>query len=283
MSGDGVPKSPEESFRLMVLAVQGGEVRAYVQLGIFYQQGFGVSRSEEKAIEYYKNGSDLGIGICSYNLGMLYMKRNDVFNMDHYLRLAVYQKSIPAYHVMGKCYLYGSHGIANDQTKGVELLTMASGEGYRMSELSLGIYFFETKQAEKSLEYLKASLDEKKPRKDYNLCYDLLPDYNEAMFYTAGSFMDIGHVYHAYYWFKKYYMVSRESQMRRDAKLGMDAIEISTAGCCSSNDCDRVKTAGDKPLMVCTGCRLAHFCNKECQRADWAEHKEICKALKGLK
>jgi len=282
MSGDGVPRSSEEAFRHMVLAEQGGEVRAFVQLGIFYQQGFGVSQSDEKAIECYKKGSNAGIGICSYNLGMLYMNRNDVVNMEHYLRLAVHQKSIPAYHVLGKCHLYGNYGIANDESKGIELLTMACDEGYRMSELTLGVYFFQTKQSVKSLDYLKASLDEKKQRKEYNLCYDLSPDYNEAMFYTACSFMDMGHVYHSYYWFKKFCMVSGESQMRRDAKLGMESIEKATAGCCSNDNCDRVKTPGGTPLMICTGCRLAHFCNKECQRSDWAEHKEICKALKGL-
>jgi hypothetical protein len=32
-------------------------------------------------------------------------------------------------------------------------------------------------------------------------------------------------------------------------------------------------------LMKCQRCKLAYYCNKECQVADWKRHKETCKAI----
>ncbi|KDQ58660.1 hypothetical protein JAAARDRAFT_34494 [Jaapia argillacea MUCL 33604] len=34
---------------------------------------------------------------------------------------------------------------------------------------------------------------------------------------------------------------------------------------------------GQEKLMKCAGCRYAVYCNKDCQRAHWSNHKEACK------
>lgn len=31
-------------------------------------------------------------------------------------------------------------------------------------------------------------------------------------------------------------------------------------------------------LSVCGRCKMVHYCGKECQTADWATHKKVCKA-----
>ena len=46
-----------------------------------------------------------------------------------------------------------------------------------------------------------------------------------------------------------------------------------TNGCCVSN----------AKLLLCTICRQASYCSKECQRADWPKHKVECKILKLFK
>ena len=36
-------------------------------------------------------------------------------------------------------------------------------------------------------------------------------------------------------------------------------------------------TGGKQSCFQCTGCRLVRYCSKECQKADWANHKARCK------
>ncbi len=39
--------------------------------------------------------------------------------------------------------------------------------------------------------------------------------------------------------------------------------------------CSKEPAEGEK-LMACSRCKSAHYCSKECQKADWKTHKQIC-------
>merc|ERR1719401_989759 len=39
--------------------------------------------------------------------------------------------------------------------------------------------------------------------------------------------------------------------------------------------CD--KRAEYRALLDCSRCRSVHYCSAECQKADWKDHKEVCK------
>ncbi|KAJ7019107.1 hypothetical protein C8F04DRAFT_1148975 [Mycena alexandri] len=45
-------------------------------------------------------------------------------------------------------------------------------------------------------------------------------------------------------------------------------INVSCSGCGSTKE--------RKDVKVCKTCKTAAYCNKDCQRADWTKHKEIC-------
>jgi TPR repeat protein len=47
--------------------------------------------------------------------------------------------------------------------------------------------------------------------------------------------------------------------------------------------CGRVKKDGEGSLSLCKGCRCIYYCNRECQKAHWKEHKAICKRISSLK
>ena len=43
---------------------------------------------------------------------------------------------------------------------------------------------------------------------------------------------------------------------------------------CENLKCEKLS------LLVCDDCRVAHYCDEECQEADWGRHQNICKKMK---
>ncbi len=58
-----------------------------------------------------------------------------------------------------------------------------------------------------------------------------------------------------------------------------EAKSITKMGRCCNSTCTLPdKKAKRGAMFYCTGCRLANYCSRECQVADWGRHKEGCKA-----
>jgi hypothetical protein len=48
----------------------------------------------------------------------------------------------------------------------------------------------------------------------------------------------------------------------------------------SCRNCEKTETQMDNALLMkCQRCKIAYYCSKECQVADWKSHKKVCKAL----
>jgi hypothetical protein len=55
--------------------------------------------------------------------------------------------------------------------------------------------------------------------------------------------------------------------------------------CCNNPACVNLEETAEwqlvrRPGSVCSGCCTARYCGTACQRAHWAAHKPVCKALK---
>ena len=188
-------------------------------------------------------------------------------------------------------YIY-SHPV--DKAKGIELITMAADNGLQIAQANLGLQYYNGNGVEVSyslaLKYFKLALTELQENdKKYSL-NGLSPlsdeQRNNIMYVIASCYLGNGpdqSAIDSYYWFKKYLSTHPSSCKGCDkelrAKKLIDAINKDLTSRCST--CNK-KKGGDLPMMICSGCRVVSYCTKECQRAGWGSHKEICKQLKEL-
>jgi len=42
------------------------------------------------------------------------------------------------------------------------------------------------------------------------------------------------------------------------------------------DNCSKHESDPEKPLKACSKCQSAHYCSRECQKADFKKHKKVC-------
>ena len=68
----------ENARRDIEFLAYGGEARAQYDLGVMYDQGQGVQRSDAKAKEWYERAAQQGEARAQYNLGLMYLNGQGV-------------------------------------------------------------------------------------------------------------------------------------------------------------------------------------------------------------
>ncbi|KAH6914954.1 hypothetical protein BKA70DRAFT_1557303 [Coprinopsis sp. MPI-PUGE-AT-0042] len=61
-----------------------------------------------------------------------------------------------------------------------------------------------------------------------------------------------------------------------EAKIGMDGGPLYRT--CSAEGCGKIEKHDIPALMKCSGCSLALYCSKDCQKRSWKTHKKDCNA-----
>lgn len=121
---------------LVKKAEEGDAVSQYA-LGLFYDQGHGVSQDYTKAFEWFKKAAEKGDSAGQYSLGDCYYNGEGVeqnyFSAVEWYTKAANQGIVPAYRQLGICYVL-EQGVARDLNKAKELLSIAAEKGDSLAQ-----------------------------------------------------------------------------------------------------------------------------------------------------
>ena len=136
-AGDGVEKDFAQAAVWYKKAADLGFGPACRQIGLMLLHGVGVSADNEASIKYFMKGAELNDYICLYTLGMM-CKDGNVLPPNSQEAVSWLEKSaaqgyIPAHYELGKIYLYGFEGIAVDEDKAKEHLTIVAEHNGELS------------------------------------------------------------------------------------------------------------------------------------------------------
>jgi TPR repeat protein len=170
LSGTKLPKDPRLASQYLLQAAQQqhvvGDLRssqalAQYWIALMYEQGNGLDKSHEKAIQFLQMAADNGNSPALYDLASLYNVGSGGISKDVPHACELFEKAanrgnVPAMHNAGYCYQVGLGG-KKDEGKAIEYYTKAAEGGSVRSQRNLGILFGQLGQAEKSYFWLRVA------------------------------------------------------------------------------------------------------------------------------
>jgi uncharacterized protein len=113
-------ETPEQRFANMEKMAAGGDVSAWYNLGLMYEQGYGVNQDKAKAAFCYRKAADRGQVQAQCRLGFLYYQGQgvprDLQQAAEWYKKAAEQGNSQAQAALGKMYLSGE-GVPKDSSK----------------------------------------------------------------------------------------------------------------------------------------------------------------------
>ncbi|KAJ3124773.1 Serine/threonine-protein kinase edr1 [Nowakowskiella sp. JEL0407] len=125
-------------------AAYDGELLAQYQLGVYYRNGYGVTKDEAEAVKWCTKAADQGLSNAQDNLGVLYQKgygvrKNDVEAFKWFSKAAD-QGNANSQFALGVCYKNG-FGIKKDCKEAVKWYRKAAEQEYAIAEVNLAICY----------------------------------------------------------------------------------------------------------------------------------------------
>lgn len=151
--GTGCKKDYKQAVYWNQKAADQGISKAYNTLGICYEiGGYGISKDNTKAFEYYKKSAEMGYSWGQYNLAKIYYSgigcEKDYTNAIVWFQKAANQNNPNAQNMLGMCYDNG-YGVQKDARKAVEYYKKAAEQGYDYGQYNLANKYFTGNGCEK--------------------------------------------------------------------------------------------------------------------------------------
>ena len=137
-----------------------GDAAAQCQMGLFYMNGIGVDRDEDKAVEWLKKAAAQNHAQAQYNLGIYYAKYSDkeaVRLAVKWLKEAVKQDYADAQFNLAQLYLNPHHPASRVDGAGrraIALLRRAAAKGHAAAKAKLEVLCCTAPQSQERLEQL---------------------------------------------------------------------------------------------------------------------------------
>ena len=135
-----IPRDEGKMFRYLWQALEFGTPEIFVKIGICYQEGIGVAKDVEKAVNCYRKAAGKEYPNAMLHLGYCYLYGIGV-DVDKTEAYQWFQKAaekgfLPAIHNLALCYRFG-HGIKQDDKKAVHYFQQAANKGNARSQYEL--------------------------------------------------------------------------------------------------------------------------------------------------
>jgi TPR repeat protein len=110
---------------------------AQITMTILYENGMGVLKDIEKAIDWYTKCAELGLVEAQFLLGELYCNKNDKKLAAKWIKKAAKQGHAKAQYKLSYIYNYG-RGVRKDDKQAIKWCRKAAEQGYASAQLELG-------------------------------------------------------------------------------------------------------------------------------------------------
>jgi TPR repeat protein len=173
LSGTNLTKNHELAARYLLQVAQqphvddsfkSSQALAQYWVAMLYEQGAGVEKSHEKAIQFLQMAAANGNYPAQYDLASLYNDGTGGMAMDKSRACDLFEKAaeqghVKAMHNAAYCYQMGTGG-RKDDTKALVYYTKASEAGSVRSQRNLGILYGSAGQPEKAYFWLRVAESE---------------------------------------------------------------------------------------------------------------------------
>lgn len=179
----GLKKDSRKAVEFYNKAIDKGQVKAMVSLGVLTLDGDGVIKNEIAAFDLFSKANDKGDAIAKYHVGCCYFDGRGVRqNRDLAISLfkdASEMKCVAAHLELATCYERGIV-VERNVEQVVRLLTKASAGGHPIAAYRLGLRYENGEGVERDV------------RKAYELYYQAAVDKNRNALYKLGEMYQYG-------------------------------------------------------------------------------------------